>query len=252
MQIANEFSLGLPLEQAWPLLTDLERVAPAMPGVTVEGADGDDLRATMRVKVGPITVSYRTTVTLASVDEASRTAVLKARGGELRGRGTVEAEVTAVLRADGAEATVVALTTELAVTGRVAQFGGGVMAEVADRLLRQFAVKLVTELEQPEPAAVAAGSGEAAAGAGERSADAASAGDAAGAGANGHAPGAAAAAATASRPAAPRQAEPVDLGSVAGAALLPGGPVAGAFLGAFLGTFLGALLAAVLLRDRSR
>jgi carbon monoxide dehydrogenase subunit G len=227
MEIANEFSLGVPLERAWPLLTDLERVAPAMPGVTVEGSEGDELRATMRVKVGPITVSYRTKVVLASADETTQTAVLKASGRELRGSGTVEATVTAVLRPSGdtADATIVTLTTDLAVTGRVAQFGGGVMREVADRMLRQFAQRLATQLEEPvAPAATSSATSSASA---PRPAAPAPAG--------------------APRPAAP---EALDLGAVAGTALLPSGPTTAAFLGAFAGTFLGALLAALLLRAR--
>jgi carbon monoxide dehydrogenase subunit G len=151
MRIANEFRLDVPLDEAWSLLTDLERVAPAMPGVTVDGASGDDLRATMRVKVGPIGVAYATTVTLESADEGTRTAVLKASGKERRGHGTVAATVTAGMRESGPGATVVSLTTDLAVTGRVAQFGGGVLQEVADRLLKQFAERLVTQLREPAP-----------------------------------------------------------------------------------------------------
>lgn len=249
MQIANEFSLDLPLEQAWPLLTDLERVAPAMPGVRVDGVDGRDLRATMRVKVGPITVAYRATVTLASADEATRTAVLRASGREVRGRGTVDATVTAALRPAGSSATAVALTTDLAVTGRVAQFGGGVMSEVADRLLRQFAQRLVAELERPAPAA-ADGAATAVGGAAGATATATAPSQAAAdvADRNGHAPDAAAR--TAAATAAAADDAPLDLGKVAGSALLPGGPAATAFLGGLLGALVGALAAALLLRGR--
>jgi carbon monoxide dehydrogenase subunit G len=240
MEIANEFSLGLPLERAWPLLTDLERVAPAMPGVTVDAVEDDGLRATMRVKVGPIAVTYRTVVTLVSADPATHTAVLKARGREARGQGTVEATVTALLRAaeDEPERTEVDLLTDVAVTGRVAQFGGGVMKEVADRLLRQFARRLEQVVQ--EPAAVGAAVSGAAAGAG---AGPAGGNDASAAPANGGEP-------RATPASAPAEPETADLGGIATAALLPSGPTAGAFAGAFLGTFLGALLAALLLRRR--
>ncbi|MDO8199477.1 SRPBCC family protein, partial [Conexibacter sp. CPCC 205762] len=159
MEIANEFSLGLPLERAWPLLTNLERIAPAMPGVSVDGYEGDELRATMRVKVGPIGVTYRAGVTVVSADPASNTVVLRASGQEARGSGTVEATITALLRPveDDPERTTIDLLTDVAVTGRVAQFGGGVMREVADRLLRQFARRLEQQLvEQPELADLAA------------------------------------------------------------------------------------------------
>ncbi|MDW5597098.1 SRPBCC family protein [Conexibacter stalactiti] len=223
MEIANEFSLSVPLERAWPLLTDLERVAPAMPGVTVDAVDDDGLRVTMRVKVGPISVTYRTVVSLVSADPATHTAVLKARGREARGQGTVEATVTALLRAaeDEEERTEVDLLTDVAVTGRIAQFGGGVMKEVADRLLRQFAGRLEAQLvEEPAPSSPP------------------------------RSPTDAPKVAAAPRPSAPAEPDAVDLGRVATAALLPSGPTAGAFAGAFLGTFLGALLAALLLRRR--
>ncbi|MBB4661814.1 SRPBCC family protein [Conexibacter arvalis] len=256
MEIANEFSLSVPLDAAWPLLTDLGRVAPAMPGATVTAVEPDGIRATMKVKVGPISVAYRVRVELVSQDEATHVAVLRASGREARGQGTVAATVTARLRADG-EQTAVALTTDLAVTGRVAQFGGGVMKEVADRLLRQFAQRLEAQLAE-EPAADAAGPaadatapGAAPAAGAAQPAGATGAGTGAGdaAGATGAASGANAAPGAAPA-AAPVEAEPVDLGRVAGAALLPSGPAVGAFGGAFLGTFLGFLLAALLLRRR--
>src|SRR3954471_24076020 len=118
MQIQTGFSLPLPVEEAWPLLTDLERVAPSMPGVKVDSADDEGRHAPMRGKVGPVTASYRTLVTIESLDEAGPTAVLKASGRETRGPGTVEATVTAALRADG-DQTAVDLATDLAVTGKV-------------------------------------------------------------------------------------------------------------------------------------
>lgn len=206
MQIETGFRLGMPVEAAWPLLIDLERVAPAMPGVKVESAADDGLRATMRVKVGPVTTSYRTLVSFESVDAGARTAVLKASGRETRGPGTVEALVTAKL-AEEAGATAVALTTDLAVTGKVAQLGGGVMGEVADRLLQQFAERLEQQLGEGAAADASAPDARRADGA---AADAARA--------NG-ARGGAAATPAAARPAA--EPEPVDLGKLAGDALEP-------------------------------
>jgi carbon monoxide dehydrogenase subunit G len=152
MRIETGFRLGTPVESAWPVLIDLERVAPCMPGVTVESGQDDYLQTTMRVKVGPVTATYRTTVSVESLDEAAHTAVLRVRGQETRGPGTVEADVTAVLSPDGDGASsTVSLTTDLDVTGKVAQFGGGVMTEVADRLLQQFAERLEAELAPPAP-----------------------------------------------------------------------------------------------------
>ncbi len=274
MEIANEFSLSVPLDRAWPLLTDLARVAPAMPGATVTAVEDDGIRATMKVKVGPISVAYRVRVELVSADEATHVAVLRAGGREARGQGTVEATVTARLRADGPETTAVALTTDLAVTGRVAQFGGGVMKEVADRLLRQFAGRLEAQLgDVPGAGAEAAGSGAGAAGSGSSGSGnsagsgaggsgnsagsvaqtATSAGEGGGSGAGAGSASSAAgapAAAHGARAAAPAEEEVVDLGRIAGTALLPSGPGVAAFGGAFLGTFLGILLAALLLRKR--
>jgi carbon monoxide dehydrogenase subunit G len=156
MEITTGFELAKPLADAWPVLTDLERVAPCMPGVKVESADEEGLHATMRVKVGPVTASYRTLIALESLDEATKTAVLHATGKETRGAGTVDATVTAVLAGNG-DRTSVDLATNLAVTGKVAQFGGGVMTEVADRLLQQFASRLENDLASPLPSPPAAG-----------------------------------------------------------------------------------------------
>ena len=192
MKIDNRFALALPIDEAWPLLSDLGRVAPLMPGVEVDEIDDEGVHARMRVKVGPVTVSYKMLVVTESLDEATHTAILKASGREVRGQGTVGATVTAVLDpADGE--TVVSLSTDLQVTGRVAQFGGGVMKEVADRLLGQFAQNLEQELAAPLSPADPVGT-------------------------PGDEPGPAAA--TPPRPAA-ASSEPVDLGRVATAALLP-------------------------------
>lgn len=277
MKIANEFSLGVPLAEAWRLLTDLERVAPAMPGVTLTAVEPDGISATMKVKVGPITVSYRARVTLVSQDEERHVAVLHARGREARGQGTVEATVTATLQGD-ADRTDVTLDTDLDVTGRVAQFGGGVMKEVADRLLRQFTRRLEAQLaeQRADDGAVAAAVGSGAPGA--ATVDAPSAGaaagaagaGAAGAGAAGAGAGAAGAGAagvggasrgglgspsanaagggTASAPVGGgSDDDALDIGQLAGAALLP---AAGPAVAAFLGGLLGALIAALLLRRR--
>src|SRR5262249_29451619 len=131
MRIVTGFRLGVPVDRAWPVLIDLERVAPCMPGVTVESSQDDFLHAMMRVKVGPVTATYRTTVEVESLDEATHTAVLRVRGQETRGPGTVEADVTAALSPDGdsGASSTVSLSTDFEVTGKVAQFGGSVMIE---------------------------------------------------------------------------------------------------------------------------
>jgi carbon monoxide dehydrogenase subunit G len=154
MRIETGFRLGMPVDEAWPVLLDLERVAPCMPGVTVQSSENGRLHATMRVKVGPVTASYRTTVSLESADENAHCAVLRVSGREARGPGTVEAKVTAALTGEG-DASAVALATDLDVTGKVAQLGGGVLGEVADRLLQQFASRLEADLARPESGEVA-------------------------------------------------------------------------------------------------
>jgi uncharacterized protein len=224
MEIATSFRLAVPPERAWPVLTDLERVAPCMPGVAVESSDDDGLQAKIRVKVGPVTAAYRTHIAMESRDDDARTAVLRATGRETRGPGTVEALVTAALKDEG-EATAVDLKTDLTVTGKVAQFGGSVMTEVADRLLQQFAARLEEEL-MAEPAADGAGG---AAGAGASDAPSAGAGgstaDGAGTdGAHRSSPATAGANGSGASPGPPRSAaepEPMDLGRIAGEALMP-------------------------------
>lgn len=139
------FRIPLPAEQAFALLTDLERVAPAMPGVTIEGREGDDLVATMKVKVGPVTAQYRLRTSMVSEDAAQLTAALRAGGREMRGQGSVEATVTATLTPE-TDGTAVHLHTDATVTGRVAQFGRGAMQDIADRMLRQFAENLARDL----------------------------------------------------------------------------------------------------------
>jgi carbon monoxide dehydrogenase subunit G len=149
VKIETGFRVSLPVREAWPLLTDLERVAPSMPGVVIDSVDDDGLWATMRVKVGPVHAAYRMRVRLDSLDSTTHTAVLKASGRETQGPGTVEATVVAALTGENG-ATAVALFTDLTVTGRVAQFGGGVMTEVADRLLVQFTERLEADLGAAE------------------------------------------------------------------------------------------------------
>jgi len=162
MELKSSFELPVDRAEAWRLLTDLERVAPCIPGVTVESADAEQLSGVMRVKLGPISSSYKTEVRLAERDDASFRAVLEARGRELRGQGTATATVTATVGETDAGA-LVELDTRLAVTGRAAQFGRGVLAEVADNLVNQFVERLEREGLTQEPAGAQPGEAGAAA-----------------------------------------------------------------------------------------
>lgn len=136
MELTNEFRVGVPVEQAWDVLTDVERIAPCMPGAQLQEIEGDEHRGVVKVKVGPITAQYKGAATFVE-REAPRRAVLRAEGRETRGQGNASATITAVLEPDG-DGTKVVVTTDLTVTGKVAQFGRGVMADVSAKLLGQF------------------------------------------------------------------------------------------------------------------
>ncbi|WP_405513718.1 SRPBCC domain-containing protein [Streptomyces canus] len=149
MELHHEFTVPVPVDEAWRALLDIERVAPCMPGASVEDYDGKTVTGSVKVKVGPITVTYRGTAVFEEQDESAHRMVLIASGRETRGQGTARATVTGTLTGqDGG--TAVSVRTDLAVTGRPAQFGRGVMAEVGDRLVGQFARCLAERLGEPE------------------------------------------------------------------------------------------------------
>ncbi|MGV9357514.1 SRPBCC family protein [Streptomyces misionensis] len=158
MELHHEFTVPVPVEEAWPVLLDIERVAPCLPGAVVEEYDGKTVTGSVKVKVGPVTVTYRGTAVFEEQDAAAHRMVLVANGRETRGQGTARATVTGTLsERDGG--TAVSVRTDLTVTGRPAQFGRGVLAEVGDRLVGRFADCLAARLaERPEPAEEAAAS----------------------------------------------------------------------------------------------
>ncbi|WP_166906585.1 SRPBCC family protein [Mycobacterium sp. DL440] len=145
MELNNEFRVAVPVAKTWEVLTDVERVAPCLPGATLLSVDGDDFTGAVKVKVGPITVSYQGNATFQEKDAAAQRVVLKANGKETRGNGTASAIVTAQLKDEG-DATLVVVTTDLAISGKAAQFGRGVLADVSGSLIDQFAKSLETEL----------------------------------------------------------------------------------------------------------
>ncbi|MFC5805851.1 SRPBCC family protein [Streptomyces formicae] len=160
MELNHSFTVPVPVDDAWRALLDIERVAPCMPGATVEAYDGETITGSVKVKVGPITLTYRGTAVFAEQDEAGHRMVLTAGGKETRGQGTARATVTGTLAAteDGG-GTDVAVRTDLTVTGRPAQFGRGVLADVGDKLVGQFADCLSQKLSTPTstPTGVVAG-----------------------------------------------------------------------------------------------
>jgi carbon monoxide dehydrogenase subunit G len=137
MELTNEFTVALPVGQAWAVLTDVERIAPCMPGAQLQEIEGDEYRGVVKVKVGPITAQYKGKASFVEQDEAAHKAVLRAEGRETRGQGNAAATITATLTDDGG-GTRVQVVTDLTITGRVAQFGRGVLADVSSKLLGQF------------------------------------------------------------------------------------------------------------------
>lgn len=157
MELTHEFEVPVPLDEAWAVLTDIERVAPCMPGTTLDEVDGDRFTGKVKVKVGPISMTYGGEAGFTSKDEANRTAVIEAKGVDKRGGGTANATITATLAEKGTALTAVTVHTDLAITGKPAQFGRGVLADVGDKLLGSFADCLAETLasepeDEPAPA----------------------------------------------------------------------------------------------------
>ncbi|SEM11796.1 Carbon monoxide dehydrogenase subunit G [Blastococcus sp. DSM 46786] len=145
MQLENSFTVPVPVDEAWRVLLDIERIAPCMPGAALDSVDGDDFTGRVKVKLGPINLTYQGKASFIEKDEAAHRAVIDARGKDQRGNGTAAATVTAKLRAEGS-VTRVDVLTDLNITGRPAQFGRGVMTDVGNKLLGQFADKLAAQL----------------------------------------------------------------------------------------------------------
>ena len=141
MELTNTFDVSVPVETAWAVLTDVERIAPCLPGAQLQEIEGDEYRGIVKVKVGPITAQYKGKATFIEKDDVNHKAVLDASGRDTRGQGNASATVTATLTPAGS-GTVVHIDTDLNITGKVAQFGRGVMADVSSKLLGQFASNL--------------------------------------------------------------------------------------------------------------
>ena len=153
MELTNEFTVGVPVSEAWAVLTDVERIAPCMPGAELKEVAGEEYRGVVKVKVGPITAQYKGRATFVERDERGGRAVLRAEGRDTRGQGNANATITATLEPDGGSGTRVKVVTDLAVTGRVAQFGRGVLNDVSLKLLNQFVDCLESSILVDGPAA---------------------------------------------------------------------------------------------------
>jgi carbon monoxide dehydrogenase subunit G len=143
MELSNEFVVGVPVAVAWDVLTDVERIAPCLPGAQCQEIEGDEFRGIVKVKVGPITAQYKGKAVFVELDEEKRTMTLTASGRDTRGQGNANATITAELW-EVDEGTHVSVLTDLMLTGKVAQFGRGVLADVSAKLMREFVENLET------------------------------------------------------------------------------------------------------------
>jgi carbon monoxide dehydrogenase subunit G len=163
VEINDSFRVDLPVEETWRVLMDIERIAPCLPGAQLQEIAGEEYRGVVKVKVGPITAQYKGAAYFESRDDATHVAVIKGSGRDTRGQGNASATITMRLVPDGG-GTAVSVETDLAITGKVAQFGRGVMADVSAKLLAQFVANLERDvLSEPSVDLVAAAEEEAAA-----------------------------------------------------------------------------------------
>jgi carbon monoxide dehydrogenase subunit G len=151
MELDHDFTVPVPAGQAWRVLLDVERIAPCMPGATLDSVDGDDFTGRLKVKLGAMTITYRGSARIAARDEQSHTVTIEGSGKESRGSGTASATVQAQLHDEG-EQTRVTVHTKLNVTGRPAQFGRNILSEVGGKLVGRFADNLAAELARDESA----------------------------------------------------------------------------------------------------
>jgi carbon monoxide dehydrogenase subunit G len=155
MELEHRFTVAAPVEQAWEVLLDLERIAPCMPGATLTSYEGDEFAGNVRVKLGPVVMTFTGAGRFVERDETARRLVIEASGKDRRGGGTARATVRSTLHGEGGS-TAVEVHTDLVVTGRAAQFGRGMIADVSGRLLGQFTDCLAGKLAAtPEPVAAA-------------------------------------------------------------------------------------------------
>jgi carbon monoxide dehydrogenase subunit G len=144
IELDNSFTVPVPPEKAWDVLLDVERIAPCMPGASVTSIsdDGNEIEGQVKVKLGPLSLTYKGTAKFTEKDQENLTIAIEATGKETRGAGTASANVQAVLKAADAGSTLVSIHTSLNVTGRPSQFGSSLLPEVSGKLIAQFASNL--------------------------------------------------------------------------------------------------------------
>jgi carbon monoxide dehydrogenase subunit G len=146
MRFDNEIEVDSPPEELFAFLTDVERVAPCLPGAAIDGRDGEDYQGSMKVKVGPITGTYKGTLRFLERDEEHLRAVMSARATEVNGQGDAEAKITTQIEEAGDSASRIRMETDLQMRGRVAQFGRGAMEKISQRMFDEFARNLEREM----------------------------------------------------------------------------------------------------------
>ena len=142
MDLNHSFSVNVPVDDAWRILTDVERIAPCLPGAKLEEVNGDTYSGFVKVKVGPIQAQFKGQASFVERDDAAHKAVLKGEGRDTTGKGNASALITARLTAESPTSTKVTVDTDLNITGKVAQFGRGAMADISNKLLDQFVENL--------------------------------------------------------------------------------------------------------------
>src|SRR3712207_547605 len=163
MNIHNEITVQAPPDELFAFLSDVERVAPCLPGATIEGRDGDDYAGRMKVKVGPINATYQGKMRFLELDQEARRAVMRARADEVNGQGNAEAKITTQVEGSGSES-VIRMDTDLQMRGKVAQFGRGAMEKISQRMFQEFAKNIEQQFSgDGVPAPASNGSGPAAA-----------------------------------------------------------------------------------------
>ena len=159
MQLENTFTIDAPIEKAWEALNTPQTIAPCFPGATLTEYEADTFTGTVKVKLGPISLTYKGKGVYKERDDAAHRVVIDASGRDSRGNGTAEATVVGTMTADGPDKTAVTMVTDMKITGRPAQFGRGVISDVADKIIGQFASCVASKL-QGEDAGAAASSSE--------------------------------------------------------------------------------------------
>jgi carbon monoxide dehydrogenase subunit G len=142
MDLNHEFTVNVPVAEAWAILTDLERIAPCLPGAQLTEVEGDTYRGQVKIKVGPILAQFKGQASFVSRDDVAHKATLKGEGRDTTGKGNASAIITAELTSVTPTSTKCTVHTDLSISGKVAQFGRGALADVSDKLLAQFSENL--------------------------------------------------------------------------------------------------------------